>query len=66
MQIYLPLTNWERRCNWMGWWAILHLQLEHADAVESQDFWHVSHYKHAIKDALGISAYREETDDNRV
>ena len=52
MQLDLFNSTYDLRCAWMGWFAILHLQLEHAWAVEHQDFWHISLYKNAIKGAL--------------
>ena len=45
----LDADVYQRRSDWWAWLAILTLQLECAHAAASQDFWHFSIYKNAIK-----------------
>ena len=49
LDLFDLLDVYRNRTQWWALLAILTLQLEHAWAVECQDFWHISVYKNAIE-----------------
>ena len=49
LDLFDLLDVYRNRTQWWALLAVLTLQLEHAWAVEHQDFWHISLYKNAIE-----------------